>query len=117
MPLVRPIIAPQCVGGETSVAMLIIASVSALSADPDLAQQEGYPAWSPQRLQFTSTAGGDVVFTDEDGIVHTLHVDALTGPIVINRPIRSIDESASGAVQVIAEWFDPNGETQWNKPA
>jgi hypothetical protein len=114
MGLVNPVPAPRCDTSEPSVAMLVIASVSALSADPDLAQQDGYPAWCPQKLTLTCTAGGDIVVVDEDGTSHTIHVDVGV-PVTITRPIRTIDESASGAVQVIAEWFDPTGSTAWNE--
>ncbi len=113
--LVTPVPAPCCETEGTSVAMLVIADVSALSADPDLAQQSEYPAWSPQRIQLSTGEATAQAFVceDEDGVAHTISV--LPGiPFSLNRPIRTIDESASGKVQVIAEWFDPHGATQWN---
>ena len=104
--------APRCDTSENSVAMLVIANAGA--ATVDLAQQDTYPAWSPQRLTVTNgdVSSLNVVLIDEDGVTHTIAVPA-AGVIVINRPIRTIDTSSETA-QVIAEWFDPNGSNAWN---
>ena len=108
-----PIPAPRCDTAEPSVAMLVIPDVAALSADPDLAQQDTYPAWCPQKLTLTAATALTIVVIDEDDVTHSIIVPAAS-PLVITRPIRTIDESASGAVQVIAEWFDPTGNNAWN---
>ena len=114
MGLKKPVQSPKCDTGEASCAMLVIASVAALSADPDLAQQLGRPAWCPQKLTLLGGASAlAVVLVDEAGFTHTITVP-IEGCVPITRPIRTIDESASGAVQVICEWFDPVGSTDWN---
>lgn len=114
MPMHPPVPAPRCDTSGTAVAMYVIADVSALSADPDLAQLEDYPAWCPQKLTLLATdAAQSITLTDEDGFSFTF-VLAQGIPFITTRPIRTIDESATDAVQVIAEWFDPAGSNAWN---
>src|SRR3990167_808726 len=103
MPLVRPVAAPRCCTSDESVALMVIAAAS--DFDLDLAQQPLYPAWSPQKLTLTAATALAVVMTDEDGKAHTITVPA-AGVVVISRPIRLLTKAGSGAVQVIAEWFD-----------
>ena len=94
--------------------MQVIADVSAIAGDThDFAQQALHPAWSPQKLTLTAATALAVVMTDEDGKAHTITVPA-AGVVVITRPIRILTKAGSGAVQVIAEWLDPNGSNQWN---
>lgn len=82
----------------------VIPDVSALSADPNLAEFAGKPPFCPQMLTLSSSAGGDIVMADENGESFTVSVPA-GGVIVVTRPIKTIDESASGAVQVVMEWW------------
>ncbi len=116
MALRPPKPAPRCDTSENSVAMLVVPDASGLSAATlDLAQQDTLPSWSPQKLTLSNgtAAALAVVLTDEDGKAHTISVPA-QNYIVITRPIRLITDAGSGAVQVVAEWFDPNGSTHWN---
>lgn len=99
--------APKNDMGRTSDMWAVIPSIAALSADPDLDGGSGYPNFAPQRIILVdiAQAGGlDVVMTDEDGVQFTVRVPA-DSPLVIDRPIKIIDESASGAVQAIMFWW------------
>ncbi len=95
--------------------MLVVASVAAVATSLDLAQQLGRPAWCPQKLTLSnSTAAALVaVMVDEDGKPQVVTVPAQNS-LVITRPIRTLTAAGSGAVQVIAEWFDPDGSNYIN---
>lgn len=105
--------APRADVWKKSDAMQVYTDVSALSADPDLTALSGKPKWAPQKTTIWAAAALTIVLVDEDNVTHSILVS--TVPIVITRPIKTIDESASGAVNVIFEWFDPQGSTDWNK--
>jgi hypothetical protein len=120
MALVKPISShlPGCDQSDASVAMHVIPSVSAAAGDVDLAQIALKPAWAPQRLTLVVAAGGSVVLTEESAPgspaeTFTVIVPA-NSPLVIQRPIRTVVKAGSGAVQVIAEWWDRAGSNAWN---
>lgn len=91
--------------------MTVVSDVTALAGNLDLAQQAERPAFCPQRLTLTAAAPLNLNLIDESGFAHLIIVPA--AGCVINRPIRTIVKAGSGAVQVIAEWWDP-GTTYWN---
>jgi hypothetical protein len=119
MALVKPIPAPRCDMADQSSAMHVIPSVSALAGDVDLAQLALKPAWAAQRLTLSAATALSVVLTEESSPgqaaeTFTIIVPAANAPIVIQRPIRTVVKAGSGAVQVIAEWWDRNGSNAWN---
>lgn len=98
--------------------MLVVPDASAIAADLDLAQQSDKPAWAPQKTQLLSATTLSVVLVEEGsataaGASFTIIVPAAC-PVIITRPIRKITKAGSGAVQVICEWFDPQGTNYWN---
>lgn len=107
--------APRCDTNNKSDAMFYQANVAGLGADPDLTRMSGYPKWAPQKTTlWVDSAGAAIALIDEDDVTHTIDVPPGT-TIVLTRPIKSIDESASGDVNALFEWFDPQGSPDWNK--
>jgi hypothetical protein len=91
-----------------SDAIVRIASVAGITGDTeDLRAQSGKPKFCPQRVTLCGGATALVaVMTDEDGESLTISVP-VEGVVVINRPIKTLVKSGSGAVQVIAEYWEP----------
>lgn len=111
--------APRNSQDRPSDAWYVIEDVAALSADPDLTAISKKPNFAPQRLTISNdtAASIDVVLVGEDqsatsADTYTISVPP-NGTIVLCRPIKSIDESASGAVQVICEWWGGDS-LEWN---
>lgn len=110
----RPIPAPRCNTNNKSDAAFYQANAAGLSSDPDLRAMSGFPAWAAQKTSlWVDSAGAAIALIDEDDT--TLTLDIPPGVVVVlTRPIKSIDESASGDVNALFEWFDPNGSPHWN---
>lgn len=119
MALIKPIPAPRCDQADMSSAMHVIPSVAGLAGDVDLAQLALKPAWAAQRLTLSAATALSVVVVEEaspgsPAESYTIIVPAGNTPLVIQRPIRTITKAGSGAVQVIAEWWDQVGSNAWN---
>lgn len=103
---------------QSADASHVIPDVSALSADPDLLAIDGKPKFAPQRallINNTAAALAVAVFPVK-GTVQTISVPA-NAVISYDHPIVSLDESVSGAVQVILFWWDTYGSLDWNLEA
>jgi hypothetical protein len=113
--MARQLSAPQCDTSCKADAMQVYTDVSALSADPDLTALSKKPKFGPQKTTLTNAeaAAASIVLVDEDSITHTISVPP-GGVMVLTRPFISIDESASGNIDVVFEWFDPAGSNDWN---
>lgn len=91
------------------------ANAGGLSSDLNLTTISGYPKWAPQKTTlWVDSTGAAIALVDEDDVTHTIDVPPNV-TIVLTRPIKSIDESASGDVNALFEWHDPQGSTDWNK--
>lgn len=108
--------APRCDTADRADAMQVYTDVSALNADPDLTALSGKPKFGPQKTTLSNAEVGaaSIVLVDEDSVTHTISVPP-GGVIVLNRPFISIDESASGNIDVVFEWYDPHGSSDWNR--
>lgn len=84
--------------------MLVVASLTGMSADTDLTAVSKRPKHAAQRVTLSCTTSATAVVTDEDDQTHTIVVPG-NASIVIQRPIKTLVKSGSGAVQAIAEWF------------
>jgi hypothetical protein len=98
-----------------SDAMHRVASVTGMSADLDLTAISGLPRHAAQLLTLIGGAAtADVVMTPEKssgGANITISVPANT-VVLVQHPIKALIKSGSGAVQVVAEWWNPGND--WN---
>lgn len=105
--MARYILTPKVDLSRPSDGMHIVASIAGITGDTlDLRAVSGKPRFCPQRVQFQAATALVAVFTDEDDVSHTLTVPA-GPPITINRPVKTLVKAGSGAVQVIAEYWEP----------
>lgn len=98
--------APRCSINTKSDRMLVVASLTGMSADTDLTA--GFPHHSAQRVTLSCTTSATAVVTDEDDVTHTIVVPG-NASLVLQRPIKTLVKSGSGAVQAICEWFAAEG--------
>ena len=89
---------------------------TAISADLNLTTITAKPKWAPQKTTIWADAAAQTIaLVDEDNVTHTITPPSTGNPIVITRPIKTLLESGTLDVNVIFEWFDPQGSTEWNK--
>ena len=76
-----------------------------ISADQDMRAQSGCPTYPPGQLQVVGgAAGGDIVYTDLRGTVHTVHIPPET-EVVIDGPVTAIDGDTTDELDVTACWW------------
>lgn len=91
-----------------SDAMHVVASIAGISGDTlDLRAVSGKPRHCPQKVTLSGATALTAIITDEDDVSHTIIVPASNAPLVPTRPIKTLVKSGSGAVQVIAEYWEP----------
>jgi hypothetical protein len=106
--MARFIPTPKVDLSRPSDAIVRIASVAGITGDTeDLRAQSGKPRHCPQRVTLIGGATALVaVMTTEDAESLTISVP-VEGVVIINRPIKTLVKSGSGAVQVVAEYWEP----------
>jgi hypothetical protein len=94
----------------------VIADAGAAAADLDLLAIIGKPQFAPQRLILINTnaaATAAIVLTPEKGADITVTVP-FSGTVTLDVPIKKIEDTGTGAVQVICLWWDGAGTMSWN---
>ena len=115
--------APRVDLSRTADAWHFIADISALSADPDLTAVSKKPKCAPQLTRLVNNTASSisvVLVGEDDGLnAYAAGEETFTVPVPaqcvldIPFPVKSIDESASGAASVHFFWF-VGGSTEWN---
>lgn len=108
--------APRCPIDRASDAMHHLNNVgSAISADLNLRAISGKPKWGPQKTTIWADAADQaIVLIDEKDVTHTITAPATGAPLVLTRPFKTLVDSGTGDVNVVFEWFDRGGSTEWN---
>ncbi len=91
-----------------SDAIYVVASIAGITGDTeDLRAISGKPRHCPQRVTLTGATALAAVMTTEDGEAITVTTPANGTPLILTRPIKTLVKAGSGAVQVIAEYWEP----------
>jgi hypothetical protein len=108
--------APRCNTNNKSDAMHHLNNVgTAISANLNLTSISGKPRWAPQKTTIWADAADQtIVLIDEKDVTHTITAPSTGNPVVITRPMKTLVDSGSTDVNVIFDWFDPNGSLEWN---
>ncbi len=107
--------APKADYTQQADTLHVIPDASAPSADTDLLAIAGKPRFAPQRLRLVNATAAGVALTlgPEKGVDFTVTVPAQDS-LDIDTPIKRIEDTAAGALQVICHWWDPYGSLDWN---
>jgi hypothetical protein len=103
----RYILTPKVDLGRPSDAIHAVASIAGIATDTlDLRAVSGKPRFCPQKVTLIGATALVAVMTTEDD--EPLSVTTPAGvPLIITRPIKTLVKAGSGAVQVIAEYWEP----------
>jgi hypothetical protein len=106
--MARFIVTPKVDLSRPSDAMHVVASIAGIATDTlDLRAVSGKPRFCPQKVYLSGATALTAIVTDEDDVSHTIVVPANNVPLVLTRPIKTLVKAGSGAVQVIAEYWEP----------